>query len=284
MRQLTTLFRASLVLLVIAWAAPAGAAPEAELWEKWTAHDPESTVVIDHGAWSAFLSRYVVAGPRLRMNLFAYGAVSEGDREGLAAYLERMAATPISAYGRPEQFAYWVNLYNALTVKVVLDAYPVASIRDIDISPGWFSDGPWGKPLIVVEGEELSLDDIEHRILRPIWRDPRIHYAVNCASIGCPQLYPQAFTPETMEAMLDQAARDYVNHPRGVSVNGDGSLTLSSIYDWYGGDFGEDEAGVISHLIRHAEPALAESLRVASGIDGYDYDWALNDPARLSGQ
>ncbi len=283
MRQFTTMARSWLVWLVVVVAAGrAVAAPEAELWEKWTAHDPDSTTVIDHGVWSALLGRYVVADRASGINLFDYGAVTPEDRSGLVAYIQRMAATPISTYSRAEQFAYWANLYNALTVNVVLDAYPVDSIRDIDISPGWFSDGPWGKALVMVEGEELSLDDIEHRILRPIWQDPRIHYAVNCASMGCPQLYPKAFTPASMEAMLDQAAHDYVNHPRGVTVKGDGGLTLSSIYDWYGGDFGKDEAGIIAHLVRHAEPSLAESLKAATGIDGYDYDWALNDAARIS--
>ena len=107
-----------------------------------------------------------------------------------------------SLTSRDEQLAYWINLYNALTVKVILDHYPVKSILDIDISPGWFSIGPWGKKLVAVEGVEISLDDIEHRILRPIWRDPRIHYALNCAAVGCPNLLREAFTGATAEVLL----------------------------------------------------------------------------------
>src|SRR6185503_17839522 len=130
----------------------------------------------------------------------------------LDAYVEKMQGVAIRTFCRPEQRAYWANLYNATTVKVVLDHYPVDSIMKINISPGLFAKGPWKKKLLKVEGEEVSLDDVEHRILRPIWKDPRTHYSVNCASLGCPNLQPHAFTAATLDAMLDEAARGYVNH------------------------------------------------------------------------
>ena len=98
-----------------------------------------------------------------------------------------MQAVAISNYNRNEQKAYWINVYNALTIDLILSRFPVASIRDINISPGLLARGPWGAKLFIVEGEKLSLDDIEHRILRPIWKDNRIHYAVNFASLGLPQ-------------------------------------------------------------------------------------------------
>ncbi len=174
--------------------------------------------------------------------------------------------------------AYWINLYNALTVRVVLDHYPVASILDIDISPGLFSNGPWGKKLIVVEGENLSLNDIEHRILRPIWKDARIHYVVNCASIGCPNLALRAYAAERLEEMLGAAARGYVNHPRGVAFD-DGRVIGSKLYDWYKADFGSNDAGVIGHLRQFANPALLSRLASATRIDNHRYNWALNDTA-----
>jgi hypothetical protein len=158
----------------------------------------------------------------------------------------------------------------------VLDHDPVDSIRDIDISPGWFADGPWGKKLITVDGSDLSLDDIEHRILRPIWRDPRVHYAVNCAALGCPNLRPRPFTADRLDRMLTEGARAYVNHPRGARMTDDG-LVVSSIYVWFQADFGGDDAGVIAHLKRYAKPGLAADLGAARGIDDHRYDWALND-------
>ncbi len=252
----------------------AQAAPKADLWERWQAHDPASTRQVDHGAWTGFLQRYVQAAAD-GVNRVAYGAVTPGDRDLLRHYLGHLAAQPLSSLSRAEQQAYWINLYNALTVSVVLEAYPVQSIRDIDISPGLFSDGPWGKKLLAVEGEEVSLDDIEHRILRPIWRDPRIHYAVNCASIGCPNLLTTAFTAENSEALLDKAARAYINHPRGAEVSG-GRLVVSSIYDWFESDFGDGDVEVIAHLRRHAEPALLAALAGIDSIADDRYDWSLN--------
>lgn len=268
--------RAALVLSIAALLAAggAGAAPEAELWERWTAHDPASTGTIDHSAWDGVLERFIAPGPD-GVDRFAYAAAAR-DRAALDGYVDSLARTPVSRYARPEQKAYWINLYNALTVRTVLDHYPVESIRDIDISPGLFSDGPWGAKLVEVEGEALSLDDIEHRILRPVWRDARVHYAVNCASIGCPQLAAAAWTGAALDAQLEAAARAYVNHPRGVSVTADGRLRLSKIYDWFAEDFGGRD-GLAAHLRLFAAPELAAALAGAPRIAGYDYDWALND-------
>ncbi len=252
-------------------------APSAELWPRWQAHDPGSTETVDHGAWQRILGTYLAPGAD-RVNRFAYASLGPADRHALDGYIVRLAATPVSALARPEQLAYWINLYNALTVQVVLDHYPVASIRDIAISPGLFAIGPWDKELIEVEGEAVSLNDIEHRILRPIWRDPRVHYAVSCAAIGCPDLQATAFTGAGAEALLEAAARAYVNHPRGARVE-NGRLVVSSLYAWYREDFGGTEAGVIAHLKRYAGPELAKALETVTEIEDYEYDWALNDAA-----
>lgn len=258
---------------------PVRAAPAAELWERWLPHAPRSERRADHAAWDAFLARYLEQGSDGIARL-AYGAVSAADRRALQSYLAALSAVPVRDLARPEQFAYWFNLYNALTVETVLAHYPVDSIRDIDISPGLFAQGPWGAELIAVEGTPLSLDDIEHRILRPVWdQDPLIHYGVNCAALGCPNLQPQAFRAETADAVLARAAGAYVNHPRGAEFR-NGGLVVSSIYLWFQEDFGDSDAGVIAHLRRHARPALAQRLATAGGIFDDRYDWALNDAGR----
>src|SRR6202008_1131662 len=118
----------------------------------------------------------------------AYGRVDAAEHKALADDLARLAVLPISAYSRKEQLAYWIDLYNEITVNFVLDHYPISGIKATSFLPGIFTQTPWSRKLIKVEGEDLSLDDIEHRILRPGWRDPRIHYALNCASLGCPNL------------------------------------------------------------------------------------------------
>ena len=261
------------LLLTIASTA-AHAAPKAALWAKWQTHDPASEMTVDHSAWDEFLKRYVIADPN-GLNRFDYGAVNAAAKSALDSYIGSLAATQVSKLNRPEQQAYWINLYNALTVQVVLDHYPVETIRDIDISPGLFSDGPWGKKLVTIEAEPVSLDDIEHRILRPIWRDPRIHYAVNCASVGCPDLLVRAYRTDDMDQTLTANAVAYINSARGVALKG-GEVSVSSIYDWFEADFGGNEAGVLKHLRQYAEGSLRAALQNATDIDGYMYDWSLN--------
>lgn len=251
-------------------------APSAKLWPRWQAHDPASTRLVDHSAWNAFLQRLVRRRVDGVMGV-EYQAVTAEERGALRDYLDRLAAVPVSALARPEQYAFWVNLYNALTVRIVLDHPGKASIRDIALSGGLFDSGPWSTRVITVEAEGLTLNDIEHRILRPIWRDPRTHYALNCASVGCPDLRANAYTAAGLDGALDAAARAYVNHPRGVQAGPDG-LTLSSIYNWFADDFG-GEAGVLAHLRRYAAPALLTAIDRAPRVIGYRYDWTLNSVA-----
>src|SRR5690348_3784905 len=214
------------------------AAPRAELVSKhWLANDPASTQRLDHAKWNRFLADYLVPGDD-GVNRFAYARAKASGRALLDGYIAALEAVPVSRLDRDEQRAYWINLYNAVTTRIVLDHYPVKSIRDISLGPGLLSFGPWDAKVATVEGQALSLNDIEHGILRPIWRDPRLHYALNCAAVSCPSLAPSAFTAGNTERLLDQGARAYVNDPRGVRIVGD-TLTVSSIYLWYRADFGD---------------------------------------------
>lgn len=265
-----------LLALVLALLPPAAAAaPKSDPWPRWEAHDPAAAATIDHAAWTGFLQSFRQLGDN-GVARIDYGAVDAAARDGLQRYIDRLAAVAIDEYDRDQQRPFWINLYNALTVGVILDHYPVDSIRGIDISPGLFSDGPWGRKLVTVDGVDLSLDDIEHRILRPIWNDPRVHYAVNCAALGCPNLQPVAFTANNTDELLDRGARAFVNHPRGAAVE-DGELRVSSIYEWFQADFGGTESGVVAHLRQYAEPGLRTRLQGRRGYADHDYDWTLND-------
>jgi len=255
--------------------ASARSAPKADLWTRWQKHVPISSETIDHSPWNNFLREYVVTPPVSGINRVRYDNVAAGDRKTLQGYLDFLQTLPISTYNRDEQKAYWINLYNALTVHIILSHYPVDSIRDINISPGWFSRGPWGAKLLTVEGVKLSLDDIEHRILRPVWKDNRVHYAVSCASLGCPNLFPVAYTSQNLELLLDQGAREYVNHSRGATFK-NGHLQVSSIYIWFQDDFGGSTDSVVAHLRQYASGGLAARLRSYSGDLKHDYDWRLN--------
>lgn len=252
--------------------------PTADLWPRWTAHDPESRLRLNHVAWDRLLKTFIRPQPT-GINLVAYGEFTAADCNALDDYLRRLSATEVRRLDRPEQLAFWMNLYNALTVRITLTHYPVATIQDINISPGIFDVGPWGKKVVIVEGERLSLNDIEHRILRPIWRDPRVHYGINCASIGCPNLQHDAFTGENVNQLLDLGARQYVNHPRGVAIV-DGKLIVSSIYVWFRADFGGTDRAVIAHLRHFADPALESRLVDMTEISSNQYDWRLNDVSK----
>lgn len=223
----------------------------------------------DHSAWDQVLRQYrQLAGDGIAR--FNYRAASAGP---VAAYVDSLAAVDPATLNANAAFCYWANMYNAITVRLVLDAYPVESIRDI--GGGFLSRGPWRSKVVQVAGADLSLDDIEHGILRPIWQDARVHYAVNCAALGCPNLAARAYAPGRLASMLDEGARDYVNHPRGVDMV-DGRLVASSIYDWFEADFGGNVGGVLSHMQSYVGPPRAPVLAGATGIARYRYDWGLN--------
>jgi len=250
-------------------------APKAELWQHWLSHDPASSLSINHQQWHHFLQANVVIGPD-NINRLHYVAVSDKDKTDLKRYITDLSNIKITQYSRKQQLPFWINLYNALTTQIILEHYPLESIRDIDISPGFFSDGPWDKKIIVIQKQSISLNDIEHRILRPIWKDLRIHYALNCASLGCPNLQNVAFTQQNIERLFERSMRDYINHPRGVEVV-DGKVNLSSIYNWFQDDFGSNEQDVLKHLRQYAKPELASQLSNINSVNHYDYDWTLID-------
>ena len=243
----------------------------------WADHDPANAERLDHSAWQALLDAYLVTDDPSGVNLFDYASLqsSEADRARLYSYLAYLQELDPRQYARDVQLAYWVNLYNSVTVQVVLSEYPVVSIRDIHegLLPG---TGPWGDVHATVAGQPLTLDNIEHDILRPIWQDNRIHYAVNCASISCPNLALEAYTADNLERLLDQGARDYVNHPRGVKLLNENRLAVSSIYFWYQEDFGDSEAGILEHLHQYAASDLAAQLQDFNGSIDHEYDWSLN--------
>jgi hypothetical protein len=235
------------------------------------------TGTADHSAFDALLGRRARNSRDgvVRVD-YAGWAGSSADRAALRGYIAGLSRLAPLTLTRPEQFAYWANLYNAVTIDVVLDAYPVRSIRDIRSG---LTPGPWNRKVATVGGVELSLDDMEHNILRRGWSDPRVHYAVNCASFSCPNLPLRAFRGATLGPALEAAARAYVNTPRAVRFDGD-VLVVSSIYDWYAADFGGTDARVIAHLARYANEPLKTRLLATRRIGRDAYDWSLNEIPR----
>lgn len=278
------------ILLTMA-ALMTGSAPQAiagDTTKAFQAHSLGAATTVDHSQWTRQLGKYVVPGND-GVNRVDYAAWKAADHKPLKAYVSMLQATDPATLDRPEQFAFWANLYNAKTIDVVLDNYPIKSIREISINEGLFgflkksvgAGGPWKAKIVKVNDIELSLDDIEHQILRPIFKDPRVHYSVNCASFGCPNLGTSAFTGKTLDQQLDANAKAFINNPRGIQVKDDG-IWASSIFQWFQEDFGGSQAGVLDHVRKYAAPDLQRKLAGKSSIDSFGYDWSLNDIKRGS--
>ena len=273
--MISPLKRILLPALVACGAAlPATAAEEAELWPIWEQSFEGGNQVILHNDWNAILRKYVInQGDR---TLFAYGRVSGEDKQRLQRYIDTMAGQSIENYNKDEQLAYWLNLHNALVVDLILREYPVETIEDIGGT--FFSPGPWKSDIISVNGETLTLNDIMHRILRPIW-GLSVHYGLNHGAKGSPDLLQQAFTGRNVRRLLQTNGERFLEHPRGVSIGDGNRLTVSELYDWYRKDFGGGglDKFLILHYKQFASRARSVQLESAFGIDEYEFDWSLND-------
>jgi hypothetical protein len=228
----------------------------------------------DHAPFDALLREYVTHyGVR-----YAAWHGNEADREALQSYLEHLQSVPISAIearedGHDEALAYWINLYNAATLDLVLEGYPVDSIKDL----GNLIRTPWKRDVVVVEGQRLSLDEIENGIIRERFAEPRIHFALNCAAIGCPPLRAGAYTGEHLSTQLEEQTMAFLGDPGRNWVDEEGTVHLSRILDWYRDDF-VAAAGSVTDFVRPYMPMLQE-LKPGSEppIRHVDYDWALNE-------
>lgn len=264
------------VLLILALTPVRGFG--ADSWVHWQGHDETSMKRIDHGLFEGFLLNYIRPGAD-GIHRFAYGRVTGNDRKKLEKYLEILSKVTVAQYRKSEQMAFWINLYNALTIDLILAHYPIASLRNLEDRTTGHRQGAWDQKLIIVEGRELSLNDIEKRILKPIWQDQRIQYALSCGAIGCPNLQPIPYFSDDMERQLSDAAMAYINDKRCITIEG-GELRVSSLYRWNIKDFGGSDKDIIHHLMAYAAPALAMSLQKFDRISGDGFDWRLNDIER----
>lgn len=246
--------------------------PQSDLDSYWQGERSDSTAVVNHQQWQQLLDDYLVED-HSGINLFDYEGVQESD-DVLQGYIESLANIDPRTLNRAEQMSYWINMYNALTVQVVSRNYPIESIKEVGGS--LFASGPWDDEVVSVTGRALSLNDIEHRILRPIFNDYRIHFAVNCASIGCPNLASSAYTSENLEVLLTEGAETYLKHDRGVALLED-ELRLSSLFKWYGTDFGDSQEEMLETLAKYLDEDLRDQVINFDGDIEFEYDWQLND-------
>jgi hypothetical protein len=254
------------------------------------AHAQASPIDHSHAAWTQLLKQHVVLLRGGQASQLRYAGMA-ADRPALKAYLASLSAVTAASFAgfsKPQQMAFLINAYNAFTVELILTRYPdLKSIKDL----GSLLSNPWKPKWIPLLGQTLSLDDIEHGRLRERGRydDPRIHFAVNCASVGCPMLREEAFVAERLDAQLaEQMQRFLSDRTRNRWDAGRGRLAVSKIFDWYGEDFKLGHQGIASLpalFAAHADllaDAPADQARIRApqvAISFLDYDWALNDAA-----
>jgi len=250
---------------------------------------PVATASFDHGyADYAHVLAHHVQGSGV-----AYAAL-KADRGALdraIAQFDAPAARGEAGWTREQRMAFWINAYNAFTLRAIVDAYPIQS--------RWFTrqprnsirqiSGVWTTPRWRAAGRSVSLDDIEHQVLRPGFTDARIHFAVNCASVSCPPLAAEPYRADTLDAQLDAAARRYLASPEGLRLDGN-TLRVSSIFKWYGEDFVAAyspivpgprpplERAILGAVVRYGPPAAAVRARNGGAVIAFlDYDWSLNE-------
>ncbi|HFA51470.1 MAG TPA: DUF547 domain-containing protein [Bacteroidetes bacterium] len=219
-----------------------------------------------HEIWDGLLKKYV------RPDGFVYYKGLVKDSAELNRYLALLSSShPQKSWPREEQMAYWINAYNAFTVKLIVDHYPVKSIKDIKNGIP-FVNTVWDIRFINIQGEEYDLNNIEHGYLRKRFKDARIHAAVNCASYSCPRLLNEAFTADKLESQLDKAMRSFINDPARNKVSAD-NAEISSIFSWFSGDFKKDAGSVRAFINKYAEVKLNEN----GSISHMKYNWSLNE-------
>jgi len=223
---------------------------------------------ISHNAFDQLLQKYVD-----EEGLVNYKGLKE-DRNKLKSYLSHLESNaPQESWSVYEQLAYWINAYNAYTLDLILEHYPLQSINEIGSKikiP--FVNTAWDIKFITIGGEEYDLNNIEHGIIRKNFDEPRIHFALVCAAMSCPKLQNRAYLPATLDDQLTAASKEFLADPAKNTFKNSKSAKLSKIFNWYGGDF-NNNGTMIEYINQYAPLRLENNAE----IDWMDYDWALNE-------
>jgi len=235
-----------------------GGQPTKEAPDKLTSTTANSAENVDHSAWDALLKKHVDADGMVDYKGF------NKDRGALNKYLTQLSSySPNSDWSVQELLAYYINLYNAYTVDLILNNYPVESIKDID--------GAWTRSVVPVGNKKLALGGIENGVLRKM-NEPRIHFAINCASMSCPKLLDEAYTAGKINEQLDRATKEFINSDKNeIRKN---SVKLSSVFDWYKKDFITTETPTI---IDYVNQFSTTKINAEANVSYKNYDWSLNE-------
>jgi len=209
-----------------------------------------------HDEWNSLLSKYVSSSGKVNYKGF------KKDVAKLDKYLAKLEASKIGSWSRNKKMAFWINAYNAYTVKLIVKNYPVKSIMDLH------EGKPWNVKWINLDGQNLSLNNIENDILRPKYKDARIHFAVNCAAKSCPPLLNQAWTESNLNRNFEKQAKAFINNSKFNAIS-NSSAKVSKIFEWYAVDFGN----LVDYLNKYSTTKISSGTKV----DYLEYDWGLNE-------
>ena len=223
---------------------------------------------ISHASYQSLLQKFVD-----KDGLVDYNGL-KSERASLKSYLNVLENHPPQKdWTSDEELSYWINAYNAYTLDLILEHYPVKSIKDIGSTikiP--FVSTAWDIKFINIGGEEYDLNNIEHGIIRKKFDEPRIHFALVCAAVSCPKLQNEAYVPDKLDEQLSKAAREFLADPEKNEFKSTKSAKLSKLFNWYGGDF-NNEGTLIEYINKYAPSTLSENAK----ISWKDYDWNLNE-------
>ncbi|MDP6687758.1 MAG: DUF547 domain-containing protein [Acidobacteriota bacterium] len=227
--------------------------------------------------WARVLSGYVD-----EEGLVDYTGLRAEGYDDLKTFIETIGSTDPSGFSETGQLTFWINAYNAITVYQVVQRYPIENVREVGILFGLV--GGFFKQEYRVANRELTLDNIEHDILRPTYNDPRIHWALVCAAFGCPRLLRRPYVATDVDLMLTELSFEFMASPRAMYIDDDNViLWVSSYFDWYGGDFEVKEGNIIDYILVHApadKAAWIREHRDTMRVQFIDYDWTLNDQVK----
>ena len=223
---------------------------------------------INHAIFDSLLKKYVNEEGYVNYKGFLKDSVQ------FNSYLDLLSRNHPNEknWSKEERLAYWINAYNAFTIKLICNYYPVKSIKDIKSGIPFVSD-TWTISFIKIEGKTYNLNDIEHGIIRPKFNDPRIHFAVNCASKGCPPLRNEAYMASKLNAQLDEQAKSFINDGNRNKIQSANKADLSKIFTWFSGDFKKAAPSVIAFINKYSNTKLSEKATLVY----QDYDWNLNE-------
>ncbi len=223
---------------------------------------------VSHASFDALLQKHVDND-----GLVDYKGL-KSDRAKLKEYLRSLESNPPKdSWTEDQKLAFWINAYNAYTIDLVLEHYPVKSIKDIgSVIQVPFVNTPWDIKFINIDGEKYDLNNIEHGIIRKEFDEPRIHFALVCAAISCPKLQNNAYLPNTLDEQLTKAAKDFLSNVEKNEFKSTKSAKLSKLFNWYGGDFNND-GSLIDYVNQYAPVTLNDNAKITWA----DYDWTLNE-------